>query len=90
MASNTSLVSVDAADSARTLNEFFSHFGGDDDAFVNECKGLVDGLKTEALLLTKRQNSYISILAKWEYVYLPQRRNFFVMWLFFDFITVNL
>jgi hypothetical protein len=50
MASNTSLVSVDAADSARTLNEFFSHFGGDDDAFVNECKGLVDGLKTEALI----------------------------------------
>jgi hypothetical protein len=71
---------MDVGSALLALLKFFVHTVG-----IASSEEILD-----ALLLTKRQNSYISILAKWEYVYLPQRRNFFVMWLFFDFITVNL
>jgi hypothetical protein len=52
MASNTALVSVDAADTANTLNEFISHFftGDAGNSFVADCRVLADGLKTEALI----------------------------------------
>lgn len=50
MASNTSLVSVDASDSAITLNEFISHFHTEESVFLNETKALVDGQKTEQLI----------------------------------------
>ncbi len=51
MASNTSLLSVDAVDTALTLNEFISHFSVSDGAvFAAECKGFVDGAQTEQLI----------------------------------------
>ena len=51
MASNTSLVSVDAVDTALTLNEFISRqVVSDSSSFATECKAFVDSAQTESLI----------------------------------------